>query len=36
MPAPQSKGIGMKQMVKILKEEFPDVELGYFNQPVRH
>jgi len=36
MPAPKSKGIGMKQMVKILKEEFPDVELGYFNQPVRH
>lgn len=36
MPAPKSKGIGMKQMVKILKEEFPDVELGYFNQPVQH
>ena len=36
MPTPKSTGIGMKQMVKILKEVFPDVELGYFNQPVRH
>jgi len=36
MPPQRSKGIGMKQMVKILKEEFPDVELGYFNQPVQH
>ena len=36
MPPQKSKGIGMAQMVKILKEVFPDVELGYFNQPVRH
>jgi molybdenum cofactor biosynthesis enzyme MoaA len=36
MPMPESAGIGMKQMVKILREGFPDVELGYFNQPVRY
>jgi molybdenum cofactor biosynthesis enzyme MoaA len=35
MPGPKSKGIGMKQIVKILKEEFPTLEIGYFNQPVR-
>ncbi|MBW1700608.1 MAG: radical SAM protein [Deltaproteobacteria bacterium] len=35
MPAPKSKAIGMKQMVDILRQEFPDVELGYFNKPVR-
>jgi pyruvate-formate lyase-activating enzyme len=35
MPGPKSKGIGMKQIVKILKEEFPSLEIGYFNQPVR-
>ena len=28
MPMPESAGIGMKQMVKILREGFPDVELG--------
>ena len=35
MPGPKSKGIGMKQVVKILKVEFPSLEIGYFNQPVR-
>ncbi|MBC8420922.1 MAG: radical SAM protein [Desulfobacteraceae bacterium] len=33
MPAPEGSGIGVRQMVKILREEFPDLELGYFNQP---
>lgn len=35
MPSPKSKAIGMKQMVDILRHRFPDVELGYFNRPVR-
>jgi pyruvate-formate lyase-activating enzyme len=35
MPAPASRGIGMKEMVNILNEEFPSVEFGYFNQPVK-
>ncbi len=34
MPAPKSEAIGIKQMVDMLRQEFPDVELGYFNQPV--
>jgi len=25
----------MKRMVFLLKQEFPKLELGYFNQPVR-
>ncbi len=35
MPGGSSNAIGMKNMISILKEEFPDLELGYFNQPVR-
>lgn len=35
MPKEKSGGIGMKKMFSILKEEFPGLELGYFNQPVR-
>ena len=27
--------VGVKQMVCLLEEEFPDLELGYFNQSVR-
>jgi wyosine [tRNA(Phe)-imidazoG37] synthetase (radical SAM superfamily) len=35
MPKGRSKAIGMKKMVSLLKQEFPKLELGYFNQPVR-
>jgi len=35
MPAPKSKAIGIKQMVDILRHKFPNVELGYFNKPVK-
>jgi len=35
MPASDSKAIGMKRMTEKLGQEFPDLELGYFNQPVR-
>jgi pyruvate-formate lyase-activating enzyme len=35
MPAPVSAAMGMRQMVNVLRNECPDVELGYFNQPVR-
>ena len=35
MPSTGSKAVGMKRMVEIIKKEFPDLELGYFNQPVR-
>lgn len=35
MPETKSKAVGMKHMVKIIREAFPNVELGYFNQPVR-
>jgi pyruvate-formate lyase-activating enzyme len=35
MPASSSSAVGMKEMVALLDEEFPDLELGYFNQPVR-
>ena len=34
MPGPKGPGMGMKRMAEILKAEFPDLELGYFNQPV--
>ncbi|MFC1823640.1 radical SAM protein [Thermodesulfobacteriota bacterium] len=30
-----SAGIGMKRIAEILQEEFPGLQLGYFNQPVR-
>jgi pyruvate-formate lyase-activating enzyme len=35
MPEVKSVALGMKKMVAILKQEFPDIELGYFNRPVR-
>jgi pyruvate-formate lyase-activating enzyme len=35
MPAPKSRAVGMKAMATILGGEFPDLELGYFNKPVR-
>jgi hypothetical protein len=35
MPVPPSKGVGMRRMASTLKKEFPSLELGYFNQPVR-
>jgi len=34
MPGPKGPGIGMRRMAEILKAEFPDLTLGYFNQPV--
>jgi len=34
IPGNRSSGIGMAQMANVLKKEFPDLELGYFNQPV--
>jgi len=35
MPRGRSKAVGMKKMVSLLKQGFPKLELGYFNQPVR-
>ena len=35
MPKADSSAVGMKRMADILEEEFPDLKLGYFNQPVR-
>jgi len=35
MPTGRSKAVGIKKMVSLLKQEFPKLELGYFNQPVR-
>ena len=35
MPESNSPAVGMKEMAALLKEEFPDVELGYFNRTVR-
>ena len=35
MPKAKSKPIGIRRMAVILKDEFPELELGYFNQPVR-
>jgi pyruvate-formate lyase-activating enzyme len=35
MPKVRSLGIGIKQMVSILKENFPYLKIGYFNQAVR-
>jgi len=34
MPVSNSSAVGMKEMVALLDEEFPGLELGYFNQPV--
>lgn len=35
MPAELSPGMGMKEMFDRVQEEFPEVQLGYFNQAVR-
>ncbi|RLB36842.1 MAG: radical SAM protein [Deltaproteobacteria bacterium] len=35
MPGPRGKVVGMKGVVSYLRETFPDLELGYFNRPVR-
>ncbi len=35
MPISSSSAMGMKEMVAILDEEFPGLELGFFNRPVR-
>ena len=35
MPKSDSEAMGMKRMVAMLREEFPFLELGYFNQPLR-
>lgn len=34
MPFDASQALGTKTMVSILEQEFPDLELGYFNKPV--
>ncbi|MEE4351458.1 MAG: radical SAM protein [Desulfatiglans sp.] len=35
MPSGESSTLGMRQVVTILEEEFADLDLGYFNRPVR-
>jgi MoaA/NifB/PqqE/SkfB family radical SAM enzyme len=35
MPGNGATGVGMKRMASILRQEFPNLELGYFNQPVK-
>ncbi len=35
MPKADSPAVGMKRMVEIIKKEFPELTIGYFNQPVR-
>jgi len=35
MPSSDSKIVGMKKMVEILQHEIPEVQFGYFNQPIR-
>ena len=35
MPKADSRAVGMKRVVEILREEFPHIKLGYFNQPIR-
>jgi len=35
MPEGRSSRVGMKKMAETLKSACPDLELGYFNQPVR-
>ena len=34
MPLTDSPAKGMKKMSEIIKKNFPDIKLGYFNQPV--
>ena len=35
MPTVSSPCMGMRRMTAMLKEELPNIKLGYFNQPVR-
>jgi pyruvate-formate lyase-activating enzyme len=35
MPKSESRAVGMKEMIDLLRNEFPDLEIGYFNQAVR-
>ncbi len=35
LPAGDSPAVGMKNLAYMLRKEFPDLEIGYFNQPVR-
>jgi MoaA/NifB/PqqE/SkfB family radical SAM enzyme len=35
MPRMRGPGTGISQMVNTLEKEFPEIEFGYFNQPVR-
>jgi pyruvate-formate lyase-activating enzyme len=35
MPKGRTRAVGMKNMVSLLKMELPNLQLGYFNQPVR-
>jgi hypothetical protein len=35
MPKTDSPTVGMKKMAEMLKQEFPDLTLGYFNQPLK-
>jgi hypothetical protein len=35
MPEERSPVVGMKRMADMLRRACPDLELGYFNQPVR-
>jgi pyruvate-formate lyase-activating enzyme len=32
MPEKRSRAVGMKKMLDILRQEFPDLEIGYFNR----
>ncbi|MFH1481263.1 MAG: radical SAM protein [Pseudomonadota bacterium] len=35
MPKTSSRAVGMKSMVGLLRREFKDLQVGYFNQPIR-
>jgi pyruvate-formate lyase-activating enzyme len=35
MPSSRSPAMGMKRMVSLLQEEFPQLQIGYFNRAVR-
>jgi len=35
MPGTGAAGMGIRCLVNLLQKEFPEVELGYFNQPVK-
>ena len=35
IPKADSQAVGMKKMMEMLREAFPHIKLGYFNQPIR-